>query len=309
MRNLSHELTISFVLTIISSVLFYFLFKDWQQSTVAGLILGLYSFIFSLYNLVIKENKKALELSKELSEKYISLLGVTDISSNNWLQEILNRMVAIEKSTERHKGFLNFTRREIGKAIDVAEGILKGKKIDYSGWEAEIERQLWLKDIVRDSRRYVRAITSYDPVYWDNFWHKRGFSDEYVKINIEAAKNGVYVERIFVLPDVILKGQDLDGCDKVKEIVMPMLNKQNIKIYFASAEEISKDLPQYKTVNCLVADDLFVGFSIDFSDKSKSSGYISMALLDEVEKIKNIFNCLLVESSSAEEYEFLKKVN
>ena len=108
---LDHELFVSFIWTFISTIVFWFLFKNWQLSMVAGLVLGLYSYVYSLYNLFSRESKKALKLSEDLSEKCLSLLGIKDLYSNNWLQESLNRMVIIERSTERHQTFLTFTRR------------------------------------------------------------------------------------------------------------------------------------------------------------------------------------------------------
>jgi hypothetical protein len=305
---LDHELFTSFLWTFISTIIFYFLFKDWQWSMIAGLVLGLYAYVYSLYNLFNKESKKALLLSEALSEKCLTLLGIRELYSNDWLQEALNRMVVIERSTIRHQAFLTFARTEINRGINAAEGLLKGKKIDYSGWEKELERQLWLKDIVSNSKTYVKAVTSYDPIYWDNFWNKRGFSDEYTKININVAQSGVLVERIFILPDVILDGQDTDGCDKIRRIVQPMIGKHsNLKISFVSADKIPQAMAQYKRINILIADDLFVGFSENFSNQAKTSGYVAIALPNEVARVKNMFSNLAIDAHPAESYEFMKQ--
>ena len=304
---LDHELFVSFIWTFISTIVFWFLFKNWQLSMIAGLVLGLYSYVYSLYNLFSRESKKALKLSEDLSEKCLSLLGIKDLYSNNWLQESLNRMVIIERSTERHQTFLTFTRIEISRGINEAEGLLRGKKIDYSGWEKELERQIWLKDIVANSKNYVKAVTSYDPIYWDNFWNKRGFSDEYTKINISVAKRGVRIDRIFILPDVILDEKDREGCAKIRQIVQPMLMQHsNLRIYFISADKMPQAMARYKTVNFLVADDLFVGFSEDFSNQARANGYVAIALPDEVNTVKNMFGHLSIDAHPAEEYKFLQ---
>jgi hypothetical protein len=304
---LDHELFTSFLWTFISTIIFYFLFKDWQWSMIAGLVLGLYAYVYSLYNLFNKESKKALLLSEALSEKCLTLLGIRELYSNDWLQEALNRMVVIERSTIRHQAFLTFARTEINRGINAAEGLLRGKKIDYSGWEKELERQLWLKDIVSNSKTYVKAVTSYDPIYWDNFWNKRGFSDEYTKININVAQSGVLIDRIFILPDVILDGKDTDGCEKIRRIVQPMIEKHsNLKIYFVSADKMPQAMARYKTMNILIADDLFVGFSENFSNQATSSGYVAIALPNEVDNAKSIFSNLAIDAHPAESYKFMK---
>jgi hypothetical protein len=302
-----NELFVSFIFTIISSVGFYFLFKNWQLAMVAGLVLGLYSYVYGLYNLFSKENHEALKLSRDFLEKCLSLLSIEDLYSNNWLQDTLNRMVAIEKSAERHQTFLNFARTEISRGINEAEGVLRGKKIDYSGWKKEAERQVWLKDIVVSSKTYIKAVTSYDPVYWDNFWNRRGFSDEYTSVNIAAAKRGVLIDRIFILPDIILNGTDENSCNQIRRIVSPMLGQSsNLRIYFVSADRMPQATSQYKTVNFLVADDLFVGFSEDFAKQTETNGYVSIACQDEVEKVLFIYRNLAMDAHLAEGYDFLK---
>lgn len=302
-----NELFIAFLFTIISSVCFYYLFKDWQLAMVAGLVLGLYSYVYSLYNLFIKENREALKISRDFSEKCLSLLRIEDLYSNNWLQDTLNRMVAIEKSAERHQTFLNFARTEISRGINEAEGVLRGKKIDYSGWKKESERQVWLKDIVVSSKSYIKAVTSYDPVYWDNFWNRRGFSEEYTSVNIDAAKRGVVIDRIFILPDIILNGTDKNSCNQIRRIVAPMLSQSsNLRIYFVSADRMPQSTSQYKTVNFLVADDLFVGFSEDFSKQTETYGYVAIACQDEVDKVLSIYRNLAMDAHLAEEFDFLK---
>lgn len=305
---LDHELFTSFLWTFISTIIFYFLFEDWQSSMTAGLVLGLYAYVYSLYNLFNRESKKALLLSESLSEKCLTLLGIRELYSNDWLQESLNRMVVIERSTIRHQTFLNFARSEISRGINAAEGLLRGKRIDYSGWEKELERQLWLKDIVSNSKTYIQAVTSYDPIYWDNFWNKRGFSDEYTKLNINVAQSGVLIDRIFILPDMILDGKDKDGCEKIRRIVQPMIGKHsNLNIYFVSADKMPQAMVRYKTVNFLIADDLFVGFSEDFSNQAKANGYVAISLPNEVDNVKSMFRNLFIDSHPAENYEFIKQ--
>jgi hypothetical protein len=128
-RFFTNELVISFVLTFISSVGFYFVFQNLQLGLVAGLILGLYAYIYNLYVFFGKEIKESHMSSVKLSQQCIDVLGLNDIYSSRWIQDTLNKMVAIEKTAERHEQFLIFARTEINRGIREAEGIIKGKKI------------------------------------------------------------------------------------------------------------------------------------------------------------------------------------
>lgn len=301
-----NELWLSIVSTAVSSVLFNLMFKTWEKSLIAGLVIGLYAFMYSLYNSFSKEaeeanekSQQALRISRELSERCVQLLKISNaFLYDEWLYCSINKVHDIHSTVKKNKTHLQFVTGAIDAGISDAEVFMNGKKIDYSGWKEEGKRQRKLRTIVENSNYYVKAVTSYDPVYWENFWNKKdGFSESYRKTNIEAAKRGVFIERIFILPNSIINGEDKDGGRRIEKIVEPMINKsENLNIYFVSDDNLSPDLSHYKKYNFLICDNLFVGLARDFANQQETQGYISIAIKSDVDEMLEIFNGLLEEA-------------
>ena len=92
-----NEFIISIITTIISSLLFSFIFKDGRLGLIAGLILGFYSFILSLFNNLEKNVLSSFgELQRDQRE-IIFLIGINDLHSNIWLQQDLRDIASIEQ--------------------------------------------------------------------------------------------------------------------------------------------------------------------------------------------------------------------
>jgi hypothetical protein len=305
-----NELWLSILSTVVSSVLFNLIFKAWEKSVIAGLIIGLYAFMYSLYNSFNKEaeeasvqNKEALRISRELSEKCVQLLKISNsFLHDEWLYYHINKVHDIHINVKTNRMHLQFVIEEINKGINSAELYMNGKRIDYGGLNGENKRQKKLKDIVSTSNHYVIAVTGYDPLYWEEFWNKKdGFSVQYRAANIEAAeKRGVKIDRIFIIPRAIINGEDNNECESIKKIALPMIGKSpNLNIYFLPEDRVSPELSNYKNVHFLVCDDMFVGLARNFSNQDQTESYISIAIKSDIEEMKEIFNDLLVEAIDA----------
>jgi hypothetical protein len=305
-----NEFIISIVTTLISSLLFSFIFKDGRLGLIAGLVLGFYSFILSLFN-NLEENVLSSfgELQRDQRE-IIHLIGINDLHSNIWLQQVLKDVASIEHKSNclNHEIVNQYIKDEIGRNLNDLHSIFHtGTKKYYEGWDHETERQIWLRNIIQGSKLYVKAVTSYDPIYWKNFWERPNFSQEYVYANISAAERGVKVERIFILSDEILNGSDTYLCSLIRSFVKPMLNKSaNLQTLFVSSSQIPPSHSNYKTSNFLFSDDAFVGFSEKFSEEDKSSGFIAILDRKEIQKCALMYQTLTRYAKNACEFSFIQ---
>jgi hypothetical protein len=305
-----NEFIISIVTTIISSLLFSFIFKDGRLGLIAGLVLGFYSFILSLFNNLEKNVLSSFgELQRDQRE-IIHLIGINDLHSNIWLQQVLRDVASIEQKANdlNHQIVKQYVKDEIGRNInDLHTTFHTGTKKYYEGWDHETERQIWLRNIIQGSKLYVKAVTSYDPIYWKNFWGRPNFSQEYVHANISAAERGVKVERIFILSDEILNGSDKYLCSLIQSFVKPMLDKSaNLKTLFASSSQIPPSHSNYKTSNFLFSDNAFVGFLDKFSEEDKSSGFIAILDQKELQKCDLIYQTLKRYAINPCEFPFMQ---
>jgi hypothetical protein len=311
MEWLKSEFILSIVITVITSILFNAIFKDWRLGVIAGLVLGLYSFMLSLYNNLEKKIHTSSDKLLNNQRETIDLLEINDLHSNAWLKQVLKRVASIESYTrsKNHDVLGKFIKQELAKNLkDLESTFYTGQKLYYNGWDSETERQIWLKDIIQGSNCYVKAVTSYDPIYWQNFWGRTNFSKEYFHANISAAERGVNVERIFILSDDILNGHDTTLCSLVKSFVVPMLNKStNLKTLFVSTSQIPQFHNNYKTSNFLLSDDIFVGFSENFSEGDQSSGFISILDTKELQKCFTIYRTLIRYAENAYSFPFIKE--
>jgi hypothetical protein len=299
------EFWLSAVSTFIGTGILNIFFKSFEKSLIAGLMIGLYALIYSLYSTFKKESQEALKISKELSEKCIQLMNIHNaFLYDEWLYDHINKVHDIHINVKTNRMHLKLVIEEINKGIDSAELYMKGKRIDYGGLNGENKRQKRLKDIVSHSDQYVKAVTAYDPLYWEEFWNnKNGFSENYRKANIEAAERGVIIERIFILPRAIINGEDNDKSESIKKTAKLMIGKnQNLKIYFLPediVDKISPEVSNYKNVHFLICDDKFVGLARSFSSQSQTESFISIAIKSDIEEMKDVFNDLLVEAIDA----------
>lgn len=268
-----------------------------------GASLGILSLIFELHLRVNELHEESRKDSRGSFTKFVDLLRLDNKFYNNqWLHDVLKNLVHIHRHTSNHPYLLKLAQNEINNGLKVAEELSRGKRIELSGDDKEVSRQMKLKEIVENSAQYVNAVTSYDPDYWGQFWFQNS-SCGYTESNILSAKKGVIIKRIFILPDEVLLGNDAQICKKLSEVIKPMLNISNLDVYFVALGDIPKDLEAFQHTNFLVSDDLFVSLS----GEEKNHGYMSIRESNEVHRLNRIFSKLMLAAKSAKTFNFLTK--
>ena len=166
-------------------------------------------------------------------DKVINIIKIDNSfhHDNNWSYQTLARIASINGNNNRSDPiYMTLVEKNIGDGIKKAEELLQsGCKIDCPGLSGEFTRQKWLYKFVSCSQNYVKAVTSFDTDYWENFWENK-WADKYIQTNVNVAKKGVSIHRIFILPNKVLLGKDDELCAKIAKIINSMLNlHQNLK--------------------------------------------------------------------------------
>jgi hypothetical protein len=288
------------------------LFQDPKSGIISGMLTALFSHIKVLHEQFARRNRKALLESKELSKRCVNLLQINNnFLSDDWLFCSLQKIIESDNSSQKHCYLLTLVREQISQGIEEAKVTLDGRMIEYLGSQREIKRQSILTDIIKESRHYIKAVTSFDPVYWKTFWKNTNISEKYIQANISAAQKGVDIERIFLLPDAILEGGDQENSATIRAIMLSMVKKHpNLQIKCVSTDDMHNAIAPYQNAGLLVADDLFVAVSYSPSQLDlpyTEGGYIAIAIREEIIDALHIFETLEQFAKPAESFPFLRK--
>lgn len=204
-----------FLFTIVTTYLSSLLFNDVRQSIIAGLLVGVLATLFEIRLAIESSSEKTVKSAKELSERLLESLNIQQTyTANEWLREILKRIVDLKQVAEQQIHDLARFQGIITQALDKARREV-GTSFRIDTGDDELERIMRLKDIVANAKEYIYAVTFDVDDYLNKFWAKV-FGSEYVKSNLEAARRGVEIERIFVVEKKIISGKQLNDIDKEK---------------------------------------------------------------------------------------------
>lgn len=178
--------------------------------------------------------------------------------------------------------YLNITEREFSKVKNdiLNKTLAKLDKIKIEKCSDELptsEYYSWLFPILENVKKHdsIRAVSCMLTAEWDDSTPERRF----IKGNLEAAKKGVIVERIFVMDRNILN--DALQIDSVNQHTKEQMNKTKLRGFFAdkgklnesNESELLKSIGDgfiiFKTINKKVA-------VIEFSEGTSVRGIVTM---------------------------------
>lgn len=282
-------------------------FTEFDQSVIAGLLIGLYSVFLQLFFYIRHLYRESLDSFSERTEHFLNLLKIdNDFDKYPDLSIILDKIiVAFKEASSVHPLLMHFAHEDLKQGISELENTTRGKSIHLSGWKKEITRKMMLIKFVKGANKYIYAVTSYDDKYWEDFWLKDG--KEYIKANIDAAEKGVIIKRIFIIPkDLLDRKASNETFNQLTNTIRQMLGKDNLSILCTPIEQLSPEIEEYKNTNFLVVDNIFTSFSENYSDEKTTKGYVSMRMDKETRKLKEAFDKIKYYSKPAEYFAFIK---
>lgn len=323
---MSQNQLIATIISVFSTIIFALLFDEWKQGVIAGLSIASICAIIELRILLESNTKKIdaaiknssgqildilrnnqleiLESEQDLSASIVDLVNNHSdrlaelIKLNNQyfhedeLFTMLERIVEARKlAIKRTDNTLAF-HKIIYNAIDQIEReLINGFRVETG--EDEWERSKQLKEIVSGAKLYVYALTFDSNEYLNDFWAKV-FAKEYVETNLEAARRGVKVERIFIVDSKIISGDKLSAEEQVTRERLIEISKSlsasnnQSKVYWVSKQSLPDELKQTNT-SFLVSDDLNASESNGMDRNKIISSYVVYRKPDIVDNLKKRF--------------------
>ncbi|MEM8720380.1 MAG: hypothetical protein AAGE84_13930 [Cyanobacteria bacterium P01_G01_bin.39] len=277
------------IVSLFLTLLFSIVFRNfWLQGLVVGLIL---TTAFLVIDLKITANKNKLYLKSIIHEKRGTIKSHIDESNykifrflrieieyfhNKELFDIFNKIISLYKEAQ----FYNYNLSTYCFIIN--HKINEVQKTFYNGVMAftiddEHKRASILEDIILKSSKYVYAVTFDENEYLDTFWSGL-FPDKYVKSNLEKAKTGVPIERIFVVDERIINNNNLSNIEVNKrnnliEICKKLNQETNCSAYWIAKESLPEELLKTNT-SFLVCDDINASESHGMKEGQKIDGYV-----------------------------------
>ncbi len=301
------------LISLLGTIITTSIFQDIRSGIISGLVIGFFSHIQALHNRFSRKNRRALSGAKALAENYADLLNINNkFLLDDWLFNELRRITESHNTAaQEHSYLLKLVRDEITQGINEAQATLKGRRKEYLGAEMEMKRQEKLTDMIGKSKESIRAVTSFNPVYWKTFWGNSNISEEYIEANICAARRGVKIDRIFLLPNSVLDGTDQENSKAVSAIMQSMVGQHdNLQIKCFSTDGMPEGIAHHQDAGFLVMDELCVAVSYSPSQLElpyKEGGYIAIASDSEVGRALDSFNTLNRFAQPAESFPFFPK--
>lgn len=255
---------IAALIGVIGTIIFPFIFKDLKQGIIAGLVTTLICLIFELRILLEsigqEKSTKIFDLVNNNSEKLAELIKVNnEFFYEDELFEILNKIVETRKlAISKANNTLAFKRIIFSAIEQIEKELINGFSIETG--DDEWKRNNLLIEIINTAKSYIYALTFDDNQYFKDFWEYRVFTKEYIETNIEAAKRGVRIERIFIVDQKIISGNNLSPNEQSKrehllKISEDLTTSNSLcKVYWVSKESLPDDMKQSNT-SFLVSDD------------------------------------------------------
>ncbi len=235
-------------------------------------------------------NNTTEESIKENIKKIVEILKVhNDYFDDRWLFNVFDSIADIMHDTNKYKNDLGRVKSQLDEAIAKAKALIGTPY--YVDKLDEWDRVNMLRQAQEMATSVVYAVTIDVRNYYENFW--QGLNEEdYLKMNIQAAKkNGVIIQRIFIMEkDVLIK----NGTDKSKHFnrLITELKKggENINLFFLDIEVFRKikNIPDTSFFLC----DEVIASESGISDDNSGGNY-SINEIDRYKKLKTRFEILL----------------
>lgn len=273
------------VLGILVAIAFEVLFWDVQYALLAGIMaIG----VTNTYTLLSEAKEHKNHTTSTIAEHIRKIVDVLKIQNaffdDKWLNSVFNELVELIKTThphdlERVKGVISGSLQNSKEAI--------GSPMYYEE-KNELERMVHINKAVNNTQQYVCAVTFDTNNYFENFW--QGVNEDYVTVNLEAAKRGVMIERIFVMSETVLQPKSKDEKARKFRAIVNSLKKggENIKIYAVPLERLQQQA-QINPVSFFICDGVIAS---EAGDDKEYFGYFSLNRADIVEKLRDRFDSI-----------------
>lgn len=272
------------VLVLIAWVTPEFIFKSKDTEIIAAILIGIFTQVSQLF-ISINRNKTHTELTISMHiKKIVEMLKVhNDYFDNNWLFSVFNKIVNIIRLSENKPHDLHRVKEIIDNALMNSVKII-GEKYEINILSGEMERIVTLNEAVQRAQNYIFAITVDKNNYFENFW--QDINKEYINLNVQAAKRGVKIERIFIMSSDSFNPKTIKG-KKFSQLAKNLkLGGKNMKIFRADIE----NFPNIDQLNSLfICDDVMAS---EASKNENENGYVIYNDVTLVNKLMTQFQSI-----------------
>lgn len=281
-----------FLFTVITIFLAEIVFDELRQAIIAGLLVGILAALFEVRLAIQDTGRSTIESTREYSERLVNYLDLRNVyTENDWLLKYLQGVIELKQVAEQQVHDLARFQSIISQALEDARREVGTPYSEPTG-DNEMRRIILLNEAVISSKEYVWAVSFDAYGYMERFWNADVFSKEYNASNIEAAKRGVKIERIFVVEKKAGAAGDKEKWKKLlNHIRVQKRGSRNITVYVASIEDLPGSLKESNT-SFLVSDDRVGSESSGMSNGTEIDGYVSYGDKAVIDTLKQRFNDL-----------------
>ncbi|MCP4369441.1 MAG: hypothetical protein GY797_15210 [Deltaproteobacteria bacterium] len=272
----------SVVIAVVTIIFTGVVFNDKQFALIAGCMVLMLAALYEIRNSI---NSKQTEVSGRITTSHNGILDSIKKSqkqllkiikidnayfNDDWLHEALDRIVEFrEKSKIKGIHVQTITEQIFNENLEQIKNEIGDQWHKITKKEDEMKRMTFLKDTVSKAKGYVFAATYDVDNYIELFWGAKVFSDPYVDINIEAAKN-VDVQRIFVIEETMRSSEKYN---MFKNLIQSLNNQQNLTIYVTTFSQLSAGSIDKSNTSFMICDDCITSESSGMSNGKTIDGY------------------------------------
>jgi len=264
-----------FLFTLLTIFLSEIIFDEWRQAIIAGLLVGILATLFEIRVAIQSTGETTVNSTKEYSERLLSYLNLRNVySENDWLLGILQKIVELKQVSEQQLHDLTRFQGIITQALERARSEI-GTPYRVTTGDNELQRIILLNEAVLMAKEYIYAVSFDAYGYLERFWSAEVFSKQYNASNIEAAKRGAQIERIFIVEKKVMDGSDKEKKKRLmSQLRLQRRASRNIHVYVAIIEDLPESLKGSNT-SFIVSDDYVGSESNGISDGKPIQGYVS----------------------------------
>jgi hypothetical protein len=266
------------------------IFKDTGEGIVASILVGIFFHTFQLFGELEKHKKDTADTIQVHIKKIVNVLRIqNEYFDDKWLFMVFDNVVDIVKFSKSNIHDLERVQGEIDNSLQKAKELIGAPFFIDNLERGEWSRIVYLNRAFENSQRIVQAVTMDERNYFDNFWQP--LNSGYSKLNVDAAKRGVTIQRIFVMDGIILKKGKDEKTKKFWDLILDLKKGgSNISIYFLD----KRKLLEYKELgdtSFFLCDGVVASES--GREENNNGGYFSLNDKDRYANLKQKFEILL----------------
>lgn len=305
--------------TVISVFYYKSMFTEWNISVLASIL----QFItLSIVKILINIKQIPSSLDTSLKESARTILELTSIPFDFYQDKNLFQILKLLAEMRNLANIENYSLEEFDKKLykEIRDMKLKIEDEYIESFEAEQYRIIDLAKNIKNSKKYVYALTYDENNYLRTFWSDIVI-DNYVSVNTTASDvNKVSIIRIFLQKDNIIKDiidpnfkqnqlstDEKERKQKLIDVTINLLREcKNCEVYWLSEDYLDTNLLNKTNTSFLVCDEIYASESQVLCGKGSHFGFelnISNSLgykttrSDIIKKLTERFKILKVHSN------------